>query len=210
MGFVDALALATRKAPAGVERHIGDVDAVNDYAAKILDAQPRTVYGVAPKRVVVSGWTGAMGGAGLAVHDACEVRCGDKWHDAVVVRIDGGVGDAFSWEETTFVVDLNNGPRIQSVTNDEIREVQCAVERLRATGLDDKGARYYDAASAVGQAILKNKTVDPAAARDAVLSMDVARARARGEAIAALEEGGDDAAPAPPACLLYTSPSPRD
>ena len=119
-----------------------------------------------------------MGGASLAVHDACEVRCGDKWHDAVVVRIDGGVGDAFDWEETKFVVDLNNGPRLQGVTNDEIRDVQCAVERLRATGLDDKGARYYDSVSAVGQAILKNTTVDPAAARDAVSAWN-RRARAR-------------------------------
>ena len=204
VGFLDAVALALTKAPAGVERHIGDAGAVDDYVSKIIDAQPETVCGVAPKRVVVSGWTGAMGGANLAVHDACEVRCGDEWHGGVVVRIDG-VGDAFSWEETKFVVDLNNGPRLQGVTNDEIREVQCAVERLTATGLDDKGSRYYDAASAVGQAIAKNTTVDPAAARDAVLSMDVARERARGEAIAALEQGGDDDTPAPPVAPTASS-----
>jgi hypothetical protein len=205
VGFLDAVALALTKAPAGVERHIGDAGAVDDYVSKIVDAQPETVCGVAPKHLTMGGYTGAMGGAGLAVHDACEVRCGETWYDAVVVRIDGGVGDAFSWEETTFVVDLNTGPRIQSVTNDEIREVQCAVERLRATGLDDKGARYYDAASAVGRAILKNTTVDPAAAQDAVLSRDVARERARGEAIAALEEGGDDDAPAPPVAPTASS-----
>ena len=149
VAFLDAVAFALTKAPAGVERHIGDAGAVDDYVSKIIDAQPETVCGVAPKRVVVSGWTGAMGGANLAVHDACEVRCGDEWHGGVVVRIDG-VGDAFSWEETKFIVDLNNGPRLQGVSNEEIRDVQCAVERLRPTGLDDKGPRCYDAASAVG------------------------------------------------------------
>ena len=77
VGFLDAVALATKKAPAGVERHIGDVNAVNEYAAKILDAQPRTVCGVAPKHLTMGGYTGAGGGKDLVVNAACEVYVGD-------------------------------------------------------------------------------------------------------------------------------------
>ena len=77
VGFLDAVALALTKAPAGVERHIGDAGAVDDYVSKIIDAQPETVCGVAPKHLTMGGYTGAGGGKDLVVNAACEVYVGD-------------------------------------------------------------------------------------------------------------------------------------
>ena len=67
VGFLDAVALATKKAPAGVERHIGDAGAVDDYVSKIIDAQPETVCGVAPKRVISTTLPGCASGSGHTV-----------------------------------------------------------------------------------------------------------------------------------------------